>query len=221
MVTKHLTYAQIEKVPLVAVITLKNIAQAVPLAEALKKGGLTNLEITLRTPIALDVIRLLRDEFPDLNIGAGTVTDPNLYRQAKAAGAQFMVSPGATPELLVEAAKYHEIPFYPGVCTPSEMLLAESYGFDHVKFFPAEALGGAKTLKAIAAALPNISILASGGITEGDLADYFNVSSVYAVSGSWFIAQDLMNAGRWDEVEILTRSAVIATKNARSKALKK
>lgn len=193
--------------PVVPVIVIKNLEDAEPLAHALKEGGITNLEITLRTSCALDAIKLLSEKFPELTIGAGTVIDTNTFDQAVQAGAQFIISPGASLKLLEHASK-SDVPLIPGVATPSEILTAMEYGFDHVKFFPAEANGGAKALSAIAAPLPHIKVCPTGGISPKNIEEYLSLKVVKTVGGSWMLPNDLIVNKEWSKITDLCVQAV-------------
>jgi 2-dehydro-3-deoxyphosphogluconate aldolase/(4S)-4-hydroxy-2-oxoglutarate aldolase len=191
--------------PVIPVIVVKDVAHAVPLAEALVAGGLPVLEVTLRTPVALDVIRAMAEVEGGV-VGAGTLLTPEDVRNAKAAGARFGVSPGVT-ERLVEACEEAELPLLGGTATVSEAMRLLERGYDVAKFFPAEANGGAKSLKAFAGPLPQMHFCPTGGVTPANAPDYLALPNVLCVGGSWVADPKLLEAGRWDEVERLAREA--------------
>lgn len=193
--------------PVIPVMVVERIEDAVPLATALYNGGLKVLEITLRTPCALDAIRAMVDALPeDAIIGAGTVLTPEDLDKSVAAGSKFLVSPGTTPAL-IEAAKKSSIPLLAGVATPTEAMRLYAEGFTHLKFFPAEAAGGVPMLKSIAGPLPQITFCPTGGIDLAKAPTYLALPNVACVGGTWMAPKELMKAGRWDEIEKLAREA--------------
>jgi len=193
--------------PVIPVMVVERIEDAVPLATALYNGGLKVLEITLRTPCALDAIRAMVDALPeDAIIGAGTVLTPEDLDKAVAAGSKFLVSPGTTVAL-IEAAKKSSIPLLAGVATPTEAMRLYAEGFTHLKFFPAEAAGGVPMLKSIAGPLPQITFCPTGGIDLAKAPTYLALPNVACVGGTWMAPKELMQAGRWDEIERLAREA--------------
>lgn len=191
--------------PVIPVLVLDDAAHARPLAEALVAGGLPALEVTLRTPAALEAIRAMA-EVPGGVVGAGTLIRPADVRAAKAAGARFGVSPGVTDELLA-ACEAEDLPLLGGVATVSEAMRLLARGYEVAKFFPAEASGGAAALKAFAGPLPQIGFCPTGGVTEANAPDYLKLSNVLCVGGSWVASADLMKAGEWGEIEALARTA--------------
>lgn len=191
--------------PVIPVLVIKTLAHARPLAEALVAGGLPALEVTLRTPDALDAIRDMA-QVPGGVVGAGTLITPADVRAAKAAGAKFGVSPGATPELLA-ACEAEDLPLLPGAATATEAMQLLARGYDMLKFFPAEASGGAPALKAIGAPLPQITFCPTGGVSPTNVATYLSLPNVICVGGSWVAPQTAMDAGDWAEIENLARSA--------------
>ena len=193
-------------VPVVPVVVIDDLAHAVPVARALVAGGLPVIELTLRTPVALDAIRAIADEVPDILIGAGTIVTPAQAEQARAAGAQFLVSPGATPSLL-EAMKDTQLPFLPGTATVSEVLAVLEAGISELKFFPAEASGGAAFLKSIASPVPAARFCPTGGITAATAASYLALPNVGCVGGSWLTPADALASGSWGRIESLAREA--------------
>ena len=193
--------------PVVPVMVVERIEDAVPLATALYNGGLKVLEITLRTPCALDAITAMVEALPgDAVIGAGTVITPADLEKAVKVGSTFLVSPGTTPAL-IEAAKASPVPLLAGVATPTEAMNLYVQGFTHQKFFPAEAAGGVPMLKSIAGPLPQITFCPTGGIDLAKAPSYLALPNVQCVGGTWMAPRELMKAGRWDEIERLAREA--------------
>ncbi len=191
--------------PIVPVLVIDDVAAARPLAEALVAGGLPALEVTLRTPAALDAIRAMA-EVPGGEVGAGTLITPEDVRAAKAAGATFGVSPGAT-DVLLAACEEEGLPLLPGAATASEAMRLLERGYDMLKFFPAEASGGARALKAIGAPLPQVSFCPTGGVSPTNAQSYLSLSNVICAGGSWVAPKDLVRQARWDEIEALAREA--------------
>ena len=191
--------------PVVPVIVVDDVEQAVNLGKALVAGGVPVLEVTLRTEAALEAITALRKEVPDAIVGAGTVCSREQYIQAVEAGSQFIISPGLTPDLL-KVGKEYDIPYLPAVATISDILLGLEHGYDHFKFFPAEVNGGVKALKAFSGPLPQIRFCPTGGINEKNFKDYLALDSVLCVGGSWIVPTDLVKAGKWDEITELAKS---------------
>lgn len=193
--------------PVIPVMVVERIEDAVPLAQALYNGGLKVLEITLRTPCALDAITAMVENLPaDAVIGAGTIITPQDLEKAVKAGSTFLVSPGTTPAL-IEAAKASAVPLLPGVATPTEAMHLLVEGFTHQKFFPAEAAGGVPMLKSIGGPLPQITFCPTGGIDLAKAPTYLALPNVACVGGTWMAPKELMKAGRWDEIERLAREA--------------
>lgn len=191
--------------PIVPVLVIDAAAQARPLAEALVAGGLPALEVTLRTPAALDAIRAMA-EVPGGVVGAGTLVTPADVRAAKEAGAQFGVSPGAT-DALIAACEAEGLPLLPGAATASEAMRLLEQGYDMLKFFPAEASGGAPALKAIGAPLPQITFCPTGGVSPSNAGDYLSLSNVICAGGSWVAPKDMVLGGDWAGIESLAREA--------------
>jgi 2-dehydro-3-deoxyphosphogluconate aldolase/(4S)-4-hydroxy-2-oxoglutarate aldolase len=192
--------------PVVPVLTVESAAQAVPLARALAAGGLPVIEITLRTPAAIDALRAIVAEVPEAVAGIGTVTKPADVDRACRAGARFLVSPG-TPPALVDAMADAPVPALPGCATVSEALALADRGFSVLKFFPAEPSGGARWLKAVAAPLPGIRFCPTGGIDAGNAASYLALHNVIAVGGSWVAPQSALAAGDFAKITELARAA--------------
>jgi len=191
--------------PVIPVIIINDVSQARPLAEALVAGGLPVLEVTLRTAHALQAIEEMA-KVPGAVVGSGTVRTPLQMGHSVDAGCQFMVSPGASPRLL-EAAEEHKIPLLPGIGTPTEAMTASEHGYSFLKFFPAEALGGVKVLKAYASPLPDITFCPTGGIDMAKAPEYLALSNVICVGGSWVMPADAIAAGDWKRIEQLAREA--------------
>jgi len=195
--------------PIVPVIVIDTLEQALPLARALLAADVRVLEVTLRTPVALDAIRLLSEALPDALVGAGTVTTAKQLVEVTAAGAKFAISPGITPDLLA-AGQQGSIPLIPGVASVSELMQAIDQGYDHLKFFPAEAAGGTAMLKAIAGPFGEIKFCPTGGIDGGNCGDYLALKNVACVGGSWILPKAAIAAGDWDAVTSAAREAVAA-----------
>lgn len=191
--------------PVIPVLVLDDPAHARPLAEALVAGGLPALEVTLRTPAALDCIRAMADVAGG-HVGAGTLLTPADVRAAKQAGATFGVSPGAT-DILIQACIDEDLPLLPGVATATEAMMLLEKGFDMMKFFPAEASGGAPALKAIGAPLPQIAFCPTGGVSLTNKADYLDLPNVICVGGSWVAPKAMMQSGDWAGIERLAEEA--------------
>lgn len=181
------------------ILTVDSVAQAQAIADALLQGGLHSIELTLRTPAALDAIAALKRDFPTLRVGAGTVLTPRQVRAAEDAGADFLVTPGTTPELRTALAA-STLPAIPGAGTPSEMLVLFDMGFRVAKFFPAAALGGMTMLKGLQGPLPELEFCPTGGISEADAASFLAMANVACVGGSWMLPQDWLQHGHWDKV---------------------
>ncbi|MEM1352476.1 MAG: bifunctional 4-hydroxy-2-oxoglutarate aldolase/2-dehydro-3-deoxy-phosphogluconate aldolase [Pseudomonadota bacterium] len=194
-----------ELAPIVPVLVVKDAVHAKPLAEALVAGGLPALEVTLRTPAALDAIRAMA-EVPGGVVGAGTLVTPEDVRAAKAAGAKFGVSPGATTALM-EACEAEGLPLLPGAATASEAMRLLERGYDMLKFFPAEASGGAPALKAIGAPLPQISFCPTGGVSPANAQTYLSLPNVVCAGGSWVAPSTHVEAGDWGEITALAADA--------------
>ena len=192
--------------PVIPVIVINDPGHAEPLATALYQGGLRVLEVTLRTPHGLSAIKAMAERFPEAIIGAGTVTTADDISSVKDVGGQFMVSPGATDSLL-ESALQQDVILLPGIATPSEAMRLIEYGFDHMKFFPAEASGGIPMLNSIRGPFPQIRFCPTGGITHTLAKDYLALPNVTCVGGSWMIPQNLIDKGNWNAIESLAREA--------------
>lgn len=198
--------------PVIPVLKIDRVADAVPLARALARGGLRVIEITLRTADALECIRRAAGEVEEAIVGAGTILDARQFDEAAAAGSKFIVSPGVTRELLAAAAG-SEAPLLPGAITPGEIMTAREAGLDFLKFFPAEQAGGAAFLKSLASPFGGIKFCPTGGISAGNAKDYLGLPNVICVGGSWVAPDDLVKSGKWDAIEALAREAASLRKN--------
>ncbi|MFG2795715.1 bifunctional 4-hydroxy-2-oxoglutarate aldolase/2-dehydro-3-deoxy-phosphogluconate aldolase [Streptomyces pseudovenezuelae] len=192
--------------PVVPVVVVADASDAVPLARALVAGGLSAIEVTLRTPVALDAIRAIAEEVPDAVVGAGTVITPEQVRESVAAGARFLVSPGWT-DVLLEAMRGSGVPFLPGVSTTSEVVALLERGVTEMKFFPAEAAGGTAYLKSLSGPLPQARFCPTGGIGPGNAPEYLSLPNVGCVGGTWMLPTDAIAARDWERVERLAREA--------------
>lgn len=191
--------------PIIPVLVVDDAAHAAPLASALVSGGLPALEVTLRTPAALDVIAEMA-RVPGGYVGAGTLLTPEDVTAAKKAGATFGVSPGATDRLL-DACEDADLPLLPGAATATEAMRLLERGYSMLKFFPAEASGGAPALKAIGAPIPQIKFCPTGGVSMKNANDYLSLSNVVCAGGSWVAPKDKVLDGDWDGIEELAREA--------------
>lgn len=185
--------------PLIPVITINDPDDAVPLCQALVKGGLRVLEITLRTRHGVRAIERVRQALPDVWVGAGTVTGVAQYREVEAAGAQFVITPGVT-EALLEFGLTSEAPLLPGISTISELMLGYSLGYREFKFFPAEVSGGIPALKAFASPFPDVSFCPTGGIRCTTARDFLALANVSAVGGTWLMPEAAVAAKDWDAI---------------------
>lgn len=193
-------------VPVMPVVVIDDLAAAVPVARALVDGGLPAIELTLRTPVALDALRAIAAEVPEIALGAGTITTPAQAEAAVTAGAGFLVSPGSTPGLLA-AMLATGVPFLPGTSTVSEVLAVLEAGLSEMKFFPAEAAGGAPYLKSVAGPLPQARFCPTGGITPASAPSYLSLPNVGCVGGSWLTPADAIAAGDWERISKLAAEA--------------
>ena len=191
--------------PVVPVLVIGDLSHAKKLAEALVAGGLPALEVTLRTPVALDAIRAMA-EVPGGVVGAGTLLTPADVKAAKAAGAMFGVSPGATQRLLDACAEY-DLPLLPGAATATEVMLLLEIGYTVQKFFPAEQSGGAAYLKSIGSPIPQVGFCPTGGISLKNARDYLSLSNILCVGGSWVAPKDAMARGDWAAITTLAAEA--------------
>ncbi|MFD2264833.1 bifunctional 4-hydroxy-2-oxoglutarate aldolase/2-dehydro-3-deoxy-phosphogluconate aldolase [Lacibacterium aquatile] len=202
----HATAELVSRAPVIPVLVIDDLKTAVPLATALAAGGLTVLEVTMRTPVALDCIRAIADALPQVMIGAGTVNNPASVKAAVAAGSRFLVSPGST-EALLDAFLDSGLPFLAGAVTASEVLGLAERGLNHAKFFPAEPAGGTNYIKSLGGPLPEMRFCPTGGIDLAKAKEYLKLPNVPCVGGSWVAPADAVKAGDWARIETLAREA--------------
>jgi len=193
--------------PVVPVLVIKNVEDALPIAKALLAAGIKVLEVTLRTPSALEVIKVIADELPEAVVGAGTVTNREMLQRCADAGAKFAISPGLTKDLL-KAGNEGDIALIPGISSISEMMDAIDLGYDHLKFFPAEASGGVKAIKSIGGPFPDIRFCPTGGINLSNVRDYLALPNVACCGGSWLVTDDIVEQKNWAEITDLAKQAL-------------
>ena len=204
---QHQIAELIRQAVVIPVLTIERLEDAVPLAKALVAGGVRTLEVTLRTPVAVDAAKAIIAEVPDAVVGIGTILSADDLARAEALGAKFGISPGATPELL-KAVAASRLPFAPGIATASELMQALAHGFDVVKFFPAEQAGGIKALRALAGPFPNVRVCPTGGIGEANAATWLAEPNVLAVGGSWLCPAADIRAGNWAGITAMCAKAM-------------
>ncbi len=192
--------------PVMPVLVIEDIGLALDLAAALRAGGVEVLEVTLRTPRALDAVAAISQAFPDLLVGAGTLIHPEQFLEARDAGAQFVVSPGCT-QRLAAAAEDAGLPYLPGVMTPSEVLQALEYGYRSLKLFPANGNASVKMLKSLKGPFTGIRFCPTGGITPDNLSVFLRLPNVACVGGTWIAPENLVRARAWDQITQLAREA--------------
>jgi 2-dehydro-3-deoxyphosphogluconate aldolase / (4S)-4-hydroxy-2-oxoglutarate aldolase len=197
----------------IPVLTIERLEDAVPLAKALVAGGVRVLEVTLRTPVAIDAAKAIIAEVPDAVVGIGTILTADDLKRAEALGAKFGISPGATPDLL-KAAAASALPFAPGITTASELMQALAHGFDLVKFFPAEQSGGIRALRALAGPFPDARFCPTGGIGEANAAAWLAEPNVVAVGGSWLCPAADIRSGNWAGISAICDRAMKLLKPA-------
>lgn len=202
------------KFGIIPVVVIDDAKDAAPLAKALIEGGLACAEVTFRTAAAKDAIKIMTSQFPEMYVGAGTVLNTTQVDEAVEAGAKFIVSPGINPKV-VEYCVSKNIPIVPGTCNPTNVETAIECGLNIVKFFPAEAAGGLKYIKAIAAPYTQMKFMPTGGINEENVKDYLKYDRIIACGGSWMVKGDLIKAGDFDKIKELTRNAVDIVKEIR------
>ncbi len=205
---------QLKQIGIIPVVVLYDKLDAVPLAECLMEGGLPCAEVTFRTPVAEESIRLMAKTFPEMIIGAGTVLTTEQANRAIDAGAKFIVSPGFNPKVTEYVLK-KGVPMTPGVCTPTEIEAAMQYDLDVLKFFPAEPSGGLKMIKALAAAYVNLQFMPTGGINAENVKDYLKYDRIVACGGSWMVNGGLIKDGKFEEIKKLVREAADIVKEIR------
>ncbi|WRF36686.1 bifunctional 4-hydroxy-2-oxoglutarate aldolase/2-dehydro-3-deoxy-phosphogluconate aldolase [Helicobacter pylori] len=195
--------------PIVPVVVIENIKDAVPLAQSLIEGGIHIIEVTLRSSCALEAIELIAKNVPKMRVGAGTILNPTQLEQAQNRGAEFLISPGLTIKLL-EYAKKKDMPLIPGVSSSSEVMQALELGYNALKFFPAEYCGGVKLLNAFNGPFKGVKFCPTGGISADNMHSYLNLENVLCVGGSWLTSKNLIQNKEWDKItEICKRSLAL------------
>ncbi len=195
--------------PIVPVVVIENIKDAVPLAQSLAEGGIQIIEVTLRSSCALEAIELIAKNVPKMRVGAGTILNPTQLEQAQNRGAEFLISPGLTIKLL-EHAKKKDMPLIPGVSSSSEVMQALELGYSTLKFFPAEYCGGVKLLNAFNGPFKGVKFCPTGGISTDNMRSYLNLENVLCVGGSWLTPKNLIQNKEWDKItEICKRSLAL------------
>ncbi|UOR36573.1 bifunctional 4-hydroxy-2-oxoglutarate aldolase/2-dehydro-3-deoxy-phosphogluconate aldolase [Helicobacter pylori] len=195
--------------PIVPVVVIENIKDAVPLAQSLVEGGIHIIEVTLRSSCALETIELIAKNVPKMRVGAGTILNPTQLEQAQNRGAEFLISPGLTIKLL-EYAKKKDMPLIPGVSSSSEVMQALELGYSALKFFPAEYCGGVKLLNAFNGPFKGVKFCPTGGISADNMRSYLNLENVLCVGGSWLTPKNLIQNKEWDKItEICKRSLAL------------
>lgn len=202
---------KIEQYRLLPVIKLDHAKDAVPLAEALCAGGLPAAEITFRTDAAQDSIKAMTSSFPEMLVGAGSISSVTQAKQAVEAGAQFLVSAGISRKVTEFAIENH-LPIFPGICTPTELMMIAEYGLPVAKFFPAEQFGGLNTIHALSAPFPNIRFMPTGGINPQNIMNYLSSKKIIACGGSWMVKDSLISNGDFAKIKQLTTEAVALVK---------
>jgi 2-dehydro-3-deoxyphosphogluconate aldolase/(4S)-4-hydroxy-2-oxoglutarate aldolase len=197
--------------PIVPVLVINNVAEALPIAEALLTAGVKVLEVTLRTPAALDVISAIARELPEAIVGSGTVTNRQQLQQSYDAGAKFAISPGLTKDLL-QAGNEGNIALIPGISSISELMDGADYGYDHLKFFPAEASGGVNAIKSIGGPFPDIRFCPTGGINLNNVRDYLALPNVVCCGGSWLVSSEIVENKNWSEITRLANQVLAHVK---------
>jgi len=197
--------------PIVPVLVINNVEEALPIAEALLTAGIKVLEVTLRTSAALDVISAIAKELPEAIVGSGTVTNRQQLQQSYDAGAKFAISPGLTKDLL-QAGNEGNIALIPGISSISELMDGADYGYDHLKFFPAEASGGVNALKSIGGPFPDIRFCPTGGINLNNVRDYLALPNVVCCGGSWLVSNSIVENKNWSEITKLANQALAHVK---------
>ncbi|GAA8515347.1 bifunctional 4-hydroxy-2-oxoglutarate aldolase/2-dehydro-3-deoxy-phosphogluconate aldolase [Helicobacter pylori] len=195
--------------PIIPVVVIENIKDAVPLAQSLIEGGIQIIEVTLRSSCALEAIELIAKNVPKMRVGAGTILNPTQLEQAQNRGAEFLISPGLTIKLL-EHAKKKDMPLIPGVSSSSEVMQALELGYSALKFFPAEYCGGVKLLNAFNGPFKGVKFCPTGGISADNMHSYLNLENVLCVGGSWLTPKNLIQNKEWDKItEICKRSLAL------------
>ncbi len=195
--------------PIIPVVVIEDIKDAVPLVQSLVEGGIQIIEVTLRSSCALEAIELIAKNVPKMRVGAGTILNPTQLEQAQNRGAEFLISPGLTIKLL-EYAKKKDMPLIPGVSSSSEVMQALELGYNALKFFPAEYCGGVKLLNAFNGPFKGVKFCPTGGISADNMHSYLNLENVLCVGGSWLTPKNLIQNKEWDKItEICKRSLAL------------
>ena len=205
---------KLHQIGIVPVVVLDDAKDAKALGQALVEGGLPCAEVTFRTDAAEESIRIMAEAFPEMLVGAGTVLTVEQVKRAVAAGAKFIVAPGFNPKVVSYCIE-NNIPVTPGVQTPTEIEQALEYGLDVLKFFPAEAAGGLKMIKAIAAPYTSVCFMPTGGLNVNNVRDYLAYDRIFACGGSWMVKKDMIAEGRFDEIRDLVKAAADIVKEIR------
>lgn len=193
--------------PIVPVLVINELEHALPIAESLVEAGVKVLEVTLRTPVALDAISIIAKHIPEAIVGSGTVTNREMLQNSYDAGATFAISPGLTKDLL-KAGNKSDIALIAGISSISELMDAIDYGYDHLKFFPAEASGGVKAIQSIGGPFPDIKFCPTGGINLNNVNDYLALNNVACCGGSWLVTDKIVKEQNWREITKLAKSAL-------------
>lgn len=199
---------------IVPVVVLNRTEDALPLAKALIDGGLPVAEVTFRTDAAEPSIKLIKEKYPEIILGAGTIINGEMCQRAIDAGASYIVSPGFSDEVVAVAQK-NNVPVLPGCCTPTEVMRAINAGLKVVKFFPAGEYGGLKTIKALASVFPMLKFMPTGGVNVETMKEYLAFPKIYACGGSWMVKGNLISEGKFDEISALCKEAYEAAKSVR------
>ena len=202
------------KNPIVPVVVLERVADAVPLAKALVAGGITSAEVTFRTEAAADSIKAMAQEVPEITVGAGTVVNRAQAEQAIELGAKFLVSPGWSSEV-ADVASERELPYLPGIANATDIMATLPYGIDVLKFFPAVPMGGLPVLKALAAPFPQLMFMPTGGVNANNMREWLEYPKIASMGGSWMVAAKLVDAGDFDQVTALSKEALAVVKEVR------
>lgn len=200
-------YDEIARLKIVPVVALDDEKDAVALADALIGGGLPVAEITFRTAAAEGAIRAIAQQRPEMLVGAGTITNMGQAKRAVEAGAKFLVTPGFSDEITAYAVE-REVPIFPGVCTPTEIMMTLKYNLPVVKFFPAAQYGGLATIKALNGPFPALKFMPTGGVSTANVKEYLAYPNIVACGGSWMVKKDLIAAGKFDEIRAMAAEAV-------------
>lgn len=202
-----------EKSPIIPVLVVRNVEDAISIVKALELAGIRVIKVALRTQIALEAIQRLAKEFPKIVLGAGTVLTSRQMINAKKAGAHFVVSPGLT-RALSDTSRNIDIPYLPGVITPSEVMVAQEMGYKYLKFFPSEYLGGIETLKVYKQVFPDLVFFPTGGINHSNFKDYLALENVFCVGGSWLVTPSEIKEKNWDFIKMAAEKSLETIKNS-------